>query len=61
MDVLDRSKLETFPLLMTTEEAAVLTGQSPWSVRECCKKGSMPAVKLGRRWYIRRDALLGVA
>lgn len=61
MEAMDRAKPETYPAMMTTEEAASLLGRSPWSVREDCKKGALPAIKLGKRWYIRRDVLLGVA
>src|SRR5918997_4265304 len=43
--------------LLGTEEVAEYLGVGPVSVYRWCREGSLPAVKIGRRWRVRREAL----
>ena len=40
--------------LLTVEELAHYTRRSQAAVRAALKRGELPAVKLGRRWFVRR-------
>ena len=40
--------------LLTVEQVAQLTHRSESAVRAGLKRGELPAVKLGRRWFVRR-------
>jgi len=43
--------------LLTVEEVAELLQVHPDSVRRMMRQGRLPAVKIGWRWYVRRDVL----
>ena len=43
---------EVIPQLATPEEVAPLLGLSPLGVVRQCRKGKLPALKVGSRWYI---------
>jgi hypothetical protein len=43
---------EVLPQLATPEEIAPLIGLSPLGVVRQCRKGKLPALKVGCRWYI---------
>jgi excisionase family DNA binding protein len=43
--------------LLGTEEVAEYLGVGPVTVYRWCREGSLPCVKIGRRWRIRREAL----
>jgi excisionase family DNA binding protein len=53
-------KLKTLPvppperLSLTADEASGLTGIAAGKIRELCKQGKLPHVRLGRRIIIRR-------
>ncbi len=50
--------------LLTVEDMAGLLGTSPNTVRRLCHGGQLPAVHIGRRWYVHRDKfaeMLGVS
>lgn len=51
----DRSGL---PPILHVEDLARVLGTSVHGAAEACRRGRVPASKLGRRWVIRRDALL---
>ncbi len=40
--------------LLTVEQFAAHTCRSRAAVRAALKRGELPAVKLGRRWFVRR-------
>lgn len=48
---------ERLPVSMTIEQAAVLLQLTDGGVRELCRRGVVPAVRLGKEWRIARDAL----
>jgi excisionase family DNA binding protein len=43
---------EVLPQLATPDEIAPLLGLSPLGVVRQCRKGKLPALKVGSRWYI---------
>lgn len=47
--------LTDLPLLIPVETMAELLNKSEAAVRLDCRKGRVPAVKVGRRWFILRD------
>jgi hypothetical protein len=40
--------------LLAVEEIATATRRTPAAVRAALKRGEIPAVKLGKRWFVRR-------
>lgn len=42
--------------LMTVKQAADALGKSLPTVYRWCEAGLLPTLKVGRAWYIRRDA-----
>lgn len=48
------------PPLLTPEQVAKLTGLTARTIRARCREGDLPAKRIGRRWYVLRDELLGV-
>lgn len=46
---------KTLPLILNTEEVAKILGISGQTVRKECATGGLPAVRVGRRWFIPRD------
>ena len=52
------------PDLLTVEQMAEMLGLSTNTVRSLCRSDQIPAVHIGRRWYVPRaklDELTGVA
>jgi len=52
------------PDLLTVEQMADILGLAQNTVRSLCRNGQIPAVHIGRRWYVPRaklDELTGVA
>lgn len=52
------------PDLLTVEQMADILGLAQNTVRSLCRSGELPAVHIGRRWYVPRAKLnefLGVA
>ena len=43
---------EVLPQLATPEEIAPLLGLSPLGVVRQCRKGKLPALKIGSRWSV---------
>ena len=43
---------EVIPQLATPEEIATLLGLSPLGVVRQCRKGKLPGLKVGSRWYV---------
>lgn len=40
------------PTLVSVEQFSEMTGLHVCSVRRMCRTGQIPAVKLGRKWFI---------
>src|SRR3954454_1197647 len=51
------SVAERLEELLGTEEVAEYLGVGQVTVYRWCREGSLPCIKIGRRWRIRRDAL----
>lgn len=43
--------------LLTVEDMSLLLKTSETQVRRLCSAGKLPAVHIGRRWYVHRDKL----
>jgi len=52
-----REPLDQLDTLLSTEEIAEYLGVGPATVYRWCREGSLLAVKIGRRWRVRRSAL----
>jgi excisionase family DNA binding protein len=52
-----REPLDQLDRLLSTEEVAEYLGVGQPTVYRWCREGSLPAVKIGRRWRVRRSAL----
>jgi PTS system nitrogen regulatory IIA component len=48
---------ETLPPVMTVAELAKYAGLQELVVRRLARDGTIPALKLGRQWRIKRDLL----
>lgn len=52
---------DTYPLVLTPEETAMLLNCTIATVQKLCRKGELPGYKLaGRKWRIPRDKLRAV-
>jgi excisionase family DNA binding protein len=49
--------LDQLDTLLSTEEVAEYLGVGQATVYRWCREGNLPAVKIGRRWRVRRSAL----
>lgn len=44
------------PAILTPERLSALLAMTPHGVRGLIRRGELPAFRLGRRWFVRRDA-----
>jgi excisionase family DNA binding protein len=44
--------------VLTVREAAQLLKVSPWTIRDCTRRGVLPGIKVGREYRYSRSALL---
>ncbi len=49
-----RPLFDGLPDLLTAQDVCDLTGASLQTVRRACAGGQIPAVRIGRRWYVPR-------
>lgn len=64
LTIFDSGARAASPDLFTVEQMAEMLGLSTNTVRSLCRNGQVPAVHIGRRWYVPRaklDELTGVA
>ena len=54
----EAKKWEDLPLVLTVEETAQVLRVTAKLITEMCRKGELPAVKVGRAWRIKRDDVL---
>ena len=64
LTIFDSGARAASPDRFTVEQMAEMLGLSTNTVRSLCRNGQIPAVHIGRRWYVPRAKLnefLGVA
>ena len=64
LTILDSGARTASPDMLTVEQLAQMLGLSQNTVRSLCRSGELPAVHIGRRWYVPRAKLnefVGVA
>lgn len=64
LTIFDSGARAASPDLFTVEQMAEMLDLSTNTVRSLCRNGQIPAVHIGRRWYVPRaklDELTGVA
>lgn len=51
------------PLMLSVEELREVMNEniSAQTIRKCCSDGTLPAVKVGRKWFVPRDRFLEFA
>lgn len=49
---------EDYPDLLTPAHLSEITGQCEATVRSLCSKGKLPAVRIGKRWYVPKTAMV---
>ncbi|MFE1644113.1 helix-turn-helix domain-containing protein [Microbacterium sp. P01] len=57
-DTADRTTAATAPLTMTVEETAQMLGQGLRQTYAAVRRGDIPAIKIGARWFVKRPELL---
>lgn len=50
--------MDKLPMILNTETMAELLNVSDQTVRAACNDGTLPAVKVGRRWFVSRDLFI---
>ena len=44
--------------LLNVEDLCEITGQSENTIRALCRRGQLPAVQIGRRWYVPKNRFI---
>ena len=47
-----------YPDLLTPAHLAEITDQCEATIRALCNKGKLPAVRIGKRWYVPKTAMI---
>ena len=47
-----------YPDLLTPQHISEITGQCQATIRSLCVTQALPAVRIGRRWYVPKPALI---
>ena len=50
--MIEKNLVEKYGALMSPVQVADVLHQHPTHIREMCKKGTLPAVRIGSRWFI---------
>lgn len=58
MDEMTTTNLAELPAFLTAKQVAALLQVSAKHVRDCCREGRIPAIRIGETWRISRDGLL---
>lgn len=48
---------EDYPDLLSPAHLSEITGQCEATIRSLCSKGKLPAVRIGKRWYVPKTAM----
>ncbi len=48
---------EDYPDLLTPSHLSEITGQCEATIRSLCGRGKLPAVRIGKRWYVPKTAM----
>ena len=48
---------EDYPDLLTPAHLSEITGQCEATIRSLCGRGKLPAVRIGKRWYVPKTAM----
>ena len=51
-------RFDAYPDLMTVQHMQEITGLSAQTIRAECSKGGIPAVRIGRRWFVPKMRLI---
>ena len=54
----DYELFSDYPDLLSPADLADITGQCEATMRSMCAKGRLPAVKVGKRWYVPKPAMV---
>lgn len=49
---------EDYPDLLTPAHLSEITGQCEATIRSLCAKEKLPAVRIGKRWYVPKTAMM---
>lgn len=49
--------MQELPPLLTASDLAKLLGLTEHGARALLRRGELPAVRIGRKWFVRREAL----
>lgn len=49
---------EDYPDLLSPTHLSEITGQCEATIRSLCNKGKLPAVRIGKRWYVPKTAMV---
>lgn len=53
-----RMLFEDYPDLLTPAHLSEITGQCEATIRSFCCRGKLPAVRIGKRWYVPKTAMI---
>lgn len=48
---------EDYPDLLSPAHLSEITGQCEATIRSLCSRGKLPAVRIGKRWYVPKTAM----
>ena len=54
----DYELFASYPDLLSPAHLSEITGQCEATMRAMCAKGSLPAVKVGKRWYVPKPVMV---
>lgn len=54
----DYELFASYPDLLTPAHIAEITGQCEATARAMCARGELPAVRIGKRWYVPKPSMV---